>query len=952
MIQIISKCELLNSELKEFVRKGLVKDYRVYLRTNEEVFVYLKGVAQKSEDSVEGKLQTIYKDTLVEFVENEDDDFYNTVFSKQNKIVYENGRRRLNSLLNETTRKQSKIPIVSFYSYKGGMGRTTTLASFAMYLTLRHRKKVFIIDCDLEAPGFNNFFLKYPAEHNQQQGLIEYLIDKETGFASKEKLNLYTSEISHEYSGEGIIRVMYAGNLATTPINDNSSNTHIAHYVEGLARLDLSNATYSANLFEGLFEDIKEAYSPDVILIDSKTGISDVMGLTVCTLSNLVVGFFRNDSQSWPGLYYFTKTMVGRTSVEPFIVNSILPSYPSTSRALFTSFKDKVSSITEQIIGEEESVDFPCFAISRNEVLEVVGTSAENVEDLPNLVQNDDYKLYKELFEAINERLNSFQNNSVEKILINSKPEEVNIEAYKAYTKDQINKLTPTDKAKKLNQSKQYILSKAYDSINSIDLYADNVSIPDEINNDKFFFRDCMNDLFNQDKYLILGSKGTGKSYLYKTLRSKEGVSYLKTKTKREGNFVFLYTIDKDSKIFSVSKLSNNYTALQRYRFWMIYTWNSIFEDLTKYLPSYRNDADVKLTFQIKDDENTTNKIDKAIENEKYVISIEKEFDKLDNYLSKINYSVSIVYDQLDEIVRPTDWNDWIPELLNIWRVKRFSNISGKVFLRTDLFRGLVGLTNKNDIENKAINVEWSKEEIYSYFFKMIMSKNVQEACWEYMNLSGKEDIIVSQCRQNYRKNNNQFKLDDYILRQMVQTFFGEYVDVNNSTRMGTSYDWFYKNLKNADDTISIRPFIDLLKMAMEMQKEKKYQSEETSTPILYQKYYTDKDVRLKAVKRHYEDLVSNTVGNKPIDYIFDFISNTPERRFKLISIRKYNFEALLSNVITEYGDKEEMKDITIDALKALLIDNGIVKKVNYGRGDEYVFSFLYKYRLGLKKSF
>ena len=441
MIQIISKCELLDSELKEFVRNGLVKDYRVYLRTNEEVFVYLKGVAQNSEDSVKGKLQTIYKETLVEFVENEDDDFYNTVFSKQNKIVYENGRRRLNSLLNETTRKQSKIPIVSFYSYKGGMGRTTTLASFAMFLTLKYRKKVFIIDCDLEAPGFNNFFLKYPAEPNQQQGLIEYLIDKETGFATKEKLNLYTSEISHEYSGEGIIRVMYAGNLATNTITDNTQTTDLDHYVEGLARLDLSNANYSAKLFDGLFEDIKDTYSPDVILIDSKTGICDVMGLTVCTLSDLVVGFFRNDSQSWPGLYYFTKTMVGRTNIEPFIVNSILPSALS-SRGLFANFKDKVTSITEQITGDD-TVDFPCFPIHRNEVLEMVGTTAENVEDLPFLIQNDDYKPYRDLFEALNDRLNELQYNSDESNIVNIENEEVSIVGYEAYPKDKINELLP-----------------------------------------------------------------------------------------------------------------------------------------------------------------------------------------------------------------------------------------------------------------------------------------------------------------------------------------------------------------------------------------------------------------------------------------------------------------------------------------------------------------------------
>ena len=62
-------------------------------------------------------------------------------------------------------------------------------------------------------------------------------------------------------------------------------------------------------------------------------------------------------------------------------------------------------------------------------------------------------------------------------------------------------------------------------------------------------------------------------------------------------------------------------------------------------------------------------------------------------------------------------------------------------------------------------------------------------------------------------------------------------------------------------------------------------------------------------------------------------------------------FEEMLSKVIEKYKDKESMKDMTIDALATILITNGIVKRENYGRGNIYVFSFLYKYRLGLKGS-
>ena len=57
----------------------------------------------------------------------------------------------------------------------------------------------------------------------------------------------------------------------------------------------------------------------------------------------------------------------------------------------------------------------------------------------------------------------------------------------------------------------------------------------------------------------------------------------------------------------------------------------------------------------------------------------------------------------------------------------------------------------------------------------------------------------------------------------------------------------------------------------------------------------------------------------------------------------------MLSLVIQKYASYPEMSNVTVEQLKNLLQSNGIVCKVNFGRGDDYVFSFLYKYTLGLR---
>jgi MinD-like ATPase involved in chromosome partitioning or flagellar assembly len=46
--------------------------------------------------------------------------------------------------------------IITFYSYKGGTGRTMALANLAWVLA-SNDKKVLLIDWDLEAPGLHRY---------------------------------------------------------------------------------------------------------------------------------------------------------------------------------------------------------------------------------------------------------------------------------------------------------------------------------------------------------------------------------------------------------------------------------------------------------------------------------------------------------------------------------------------------------------------------------------------------------------------------------------------------------------------------------------------------------------------------------------------------------------------------------------------------------------------------
>jgi MinD-like ATPase involved in chromosome partitioning or flagellar assembly len=68
--------------------------------------------------------------------------------------------------------------VITFYSYKGGTGRTMAMANLAWLLASRGRK-VLTIDWDLEAPGLHRFFRPVLTDPEQEtsEGLIDFLTE-------------------------------------------------------------------------------------------------------------------------------------------------------------------------------------------------------------------------------------------------------------------------------------------------------------------------------------------------------------------------------------------------------------------------------------------------------------------------------------------------------------------------------------------------------------------------------------------------------------------------------------------------------------------------------------------------------------------------------------------------------------------------------------------------------
>jgi hypothetical protein len=128
--------------------------------------------------------------------------------------------------------------IVTFYSYKGGVGRSMALANVADLLA-RSGLRVLIVDFDLEAPGLEHFF---PIDHDQvraHKGLLDLLLtfkySMSTASAGEERngfrrLDDFLTTIYPTRDGGGGIDLLPAGRRLT--------DEQIGRYGEQLRRFD------------------------------------------------------------------------------------------------------------------------------------------------------------------------------------------------------------------------------------------------------------------------------------------------------------------------------------------------------------------------------------------------------------------------------------------------------------------------------------------------------------------------------------------------------------------------------------------------------------------------------------------------------------------------------------------------------------------------------------------
>lgn len=200
--------------------------------------------------------------------------------------------------------------IVTFYSYKGGVGRSFALANIGALLAM-WGNKVLCVDWDLESPGLSHYFKPYllkegsleVGESQQPEGILE-LVELVKGGESPDWRGFVS--ILTVLKSKGSLSFMRAGSQ-----NDS--------YVTRLQSLDWREL-YEKHGFGDYIEKVREEWKDeyDFILVDSRTGVTDIGGITTIQLPEVFAFFFSANYQSLEGAIDVTKRVISERKNLPY----------------------------------------------------------------------------------------------------------------------------------------------------------------------------------------------------------------------------------------------------------------------------------------------------------------------------------------------------------------------------------------------------------------------------------------------------------------------------------------------------------------------------------------------------------------------------------------------------------------------------------------------------------
>jgi len=205
--------------------------------------------------------------------------------------------------------------IITFYSYKGGVGRTQLVANIAAYLCYYKSKKVLLMEWDLEAPGLHFFFNK---KNNDIDKVGLFGLLTEYVKLTRSKGNISTKELPVFSKEKHIVELAQSqrntGRIDLIPASIYNSN--YSETINDFNWYEFYEILQGKIYIEFLKKHLKSDFDYDYIFIDSRTGISDYSGICNIQLPDVNVLVVAPSIQNFEGSAKIAQNIINSSYVK------------------------------------------------------------------------------------------------------------------------------------------------------------------------------------------------------------------------------------------------------------------------------------------------------------------------------------------------------------------------------------------------------------------------------------------------------------------------------------------------------------------------------------------------------------------------------------------------------------------------------------------------------------
>jgi MinD-like ATPase involved in chromosome partitioning or flagellar assembly len=652
--------------------------------------------------------------------------------------------------------------VITFYSFKGGVGRSTALGVVAGILATRNRR-VVMVDFDLEAPGISVMFQQdIENTAGENFGVLDYLHQR--SLTPEENIPNIADCIQQ-------INLQTRGELFLVPVGEYDEN-----YIHRLADLDMRSFYRSTkNPVKQLIEDIKQQLEPDVILIDARPGFNDVAAITLFDLADTAIICFSPTDQSFQGLRWVIKAILkqkqyqGKPDVR-FLLTPIptLPQYK------------------ELVIKVEKWIDQNCyegdFAISLG----------PKIDELHHTI----------FYNPIITTLSSLVNDVPKSLLDEYIPIADTIDASLPDIKPSIVGKTIDDRKKILNELKLAATAQELEPENISEIFQRTEDFPKFLSN---------------RIWLIRGAKGTGKSLLFRLF--VEQPTAAKELAQSDVNLDHVHFVPGHGQPRVSSTILDRFD-LQSYEDqvgindWQFFWLNYALLQLCHHLSELRSltGLDEKLvalsnqetpahsdivTWMVERSNSPTKKPQAA-----------DELRLIDRVLQEKNQVVWLLYDELDAGFgsSPEDYTRRRRSLESLlaWWLESGTNLKQivpKIFLREDIWKQF-NFTNTGHYSGRSLELRWEEVDLW----RLVLRQALTNSSSLSKSLGEKLGVTVE-------------RLDIIGLEQLRQSLYPLWGERMGSGNKAYTYNWVITRITDGQKNCFPRSLILLLEEAVKIEK-------------------------------------------------------------------------------------------------------------------------------------